>query len=120
MEPVITEYTFFIDKPLYRIESDEDGSSGICLLTNSFSVELRDRKNDLWVVVFSGSVLNSDGLLEFEPSPSNREDDFLSRTRFSRDEALDRAKKFIALHKEYRQDEAVEELRKVREANGRN
>lgn len=116
MEPVVTEYTFFLDKPLYRIETGEDGFSGICLLTDRLNVVLRDTEKDLWAVVYGGSVVNSDCKLELEPSPSNRDDDFLRRARCLKHAALMRAKKFIALHKEYCQPAASEELRQVREA----
>ncbi len=46
---------------------------------------------DTWAVRWLGRCLNSDGRWEFEPQPSSRTDDFLARTRWSRNEALRRA-----------------------------
>lgn len=43
----------------------------------------------LWCVAWRGRVLNRAGQWEYEPIPSEREDDFLERCRFaSADEAL--------------------------------
>ena len=50
------------------------------------------RGGGTWAVAQGGSVLAADGLWEWEPMPSSRTDDFIARTRFSLDEALDRAR----------------------------
>ncbi len=44
-----------------------------------------------WSVNDSGCVLNSDGKWECEPSPSNRTDDFIATTRFTLEEAWEKA-----------------------------
>jgi len=46
------------------------------------------RGPDKWVIVMDNMyVLNKKGQFEYEPMPSSRTDDFLSRTRFSFEEA---------------------------------
>lgn len=50
------------------------------------------RENGLWAASNGHSVLNQDNLWEYEPFSSNRSEDFLSRTRFSIQEALRRAR----------------------------
>jgi len=47
--------------------------------------------SDGWAVLWGGRCLNSDGAWEWEPNPSSRDDDFLGRCRFSREEAIHRA-----------------------------
>ena len=39
-------------------------------------------------------VINRDGEVEWEPSPSNRDDDFIERTRFELEEALTIAERY--------------------------
>lgn len=48
---------------------------------------------DSWAILLDGEVLNKDGTWEYEPSPSNRDDDFIARTRFTRDEAFARVER---------------------------
>lgn len=57
-------------------------------------VKVSWRGNDRWAVLKLGSCLNVYGEWEFEPSPSNRNDEFKERCRFTLDEALTRAKAF--------------------------
>lgn len=48
------------------------------------------RGDDRWVVSDSlGNVYNTDCQWEYEPSPSNRDKDFIARTRFSQDRAFE-------------------------------
>jgi hypothetical protein len=42
---------------------------------------------DVWAIRCLGECLNQNGEWEWEPSPSNRDEDFLARCRFSLDEA---------------------------------
>jgi hypothetical protein len=58
------------------------------------------RSDTTWAVVSrSGYVVNTDGELETEPSPSNRAKDFLDRTRVETiDDALARAKLYFQLY----------------------
>lgn len=54
----------------------------------------RGRDATKWAVVRNGLVLAKDGAWEYEPLPSNREDDFLARCRFdSIQEACDAVEK---------------------------
>lgn len=69
------EYTFS-DKYVYTLTVEERGEPG----------------DDRWCVKGLFQVLNRDGEWEREPSPSNREDDFLARCRFTEEEALRLAK----------------------------
>lgn len=46
---------------------------------------------DTWAVRHLSYCLNASGEWEFEPIPSSRDDDFLARTRWTRDEAIRRA-----------------------------
>ena len=56
----------------------------------------------LWAIGVEGSgVLSRDGFREYEPSPSNRSDEFKRQTRFKFDEAIQLAKEFILSHKPY-------------------
>ena len=80
------------EKSQYAIRYKVPSCDGICVF-----VEKRNFEKDLWVVKSEGSsaVLNTDGDLEYEMSPSNRSDDFIRRTRFSLDEAWKRGKKLV-------------------------
>lgn len=52
-----------------------------------------------WAIVLDRmEVLNKNGDAEWEPSPSNRDDEFLSRTRFTLDEAWAMVEGLIAKH----------------------
>lgn len=55
------------------------------------AIFIEDRGNGKWAVSNGCSVLATDGEWEYEPRPSNRDDDFLARTRFTLDEAKRRA-----------------------------
>lgn len=45
-------------------------------------LERRDPEKDCWAIIDAGFCLNTDGEWEWEPSPSNRDADFIERTRF--------------------------------------
>lgn len=62
-----------------------------------FQVRVVWRGRGLWAVQRGGfsQVLNDDDEWEFEASPSNRDDDFLERCRFSFEDAVARAKQAI-------------------------
>lgn len=51
------------------------------------------RGNDNWCVTDGFGCYRADGDREYEPQPSSRDDDFISRTRFPLDEALELAKR---------------------------
>jgi hypothetical protein len=57
----------------------------------SWEIRVELRGEDRWAVVHHKCCLNRDGEWEWEPSPSNRDDDFLDRCRFGREDALARA-----------------------------
>lgn len=46
------------------------------------------RGEDSWCIHHCGSCLNTDGEWEYEPMPSNREDDYIARTRYPLNEAF--------------------------------
>jgi hypothetical protein len=61
----------------------------------TLTVEQRDPEKDLWAVTDRFECLRADGTSEYEPLPSGREDDFLARTRFPLEEALEIAYKHV-------------------------
>lgn len=56
--------------------------------TEEVHVEPRDAERTQWAVCCLKRCLNVDGGWEWEPSPSNRDDDFIARTRFDRMTAI--------------------------------
>lgn len=63
----------------------------------SRDVRVESRGAGLWAIIDCGKVLNKDNELEYESLPSNRTDEFIERTRFTLDEALNRAAAFLKL-----------------------
>jgi hypothetical protein len=65
---------------------------------NDISIEMRGRNDGgtLWAVVRGRSTLNTEGYWEYEPMPSNRDDDYIARTRFTLEEAYARMKDALA------------------------
>lgn len=61
---------------------------------------LKRRGPDSWCITNGSSVLNTDFEMEWEPSPSNRDDDFILRTRFPLDEAFRQWNRFCAVRNE--------------------
>lgn len=60
------------------------------------SIVLRDRNPTRWAISLDGmGVLTRDLEDVYEPSPSNRTDEFIQNTRFSLEEAWELAEKFI-------------------------
>ncbi len=57
----------------------------------SYLITVEHRGDGRWAVLHTGACLSRDGEWDWEPSSSNREDDWLDNHRFSRQEALDRA-----------------------------
>jgi hypothetical protein len=53
------------------------------------------RGDDRWIVKHMTQVLNKKGEFEWEPSPSNRTEAFIKRTRFSFDEAFEKALEIV-------------------------
>lgn len=51
------------------------------------------RGGDNWCVTDGFGCYRADGEREYEPNPSSRDDDFIGRTRFSLDEALELARR---------------------------
>ncbi len=67
---------------------------------NSIYIENRDpfdigESNRKWIILKGkgGTCYNTYGEWEFEPMPSNRDDDFLKRCRYTFDEAVEIASK---------------------------
>jgi hypothetical protein len=54
----------------------------------SMTITVEWRGRDLWAVMRHGEALGADGKWDYEPSPSNREDDWLTTHRFDLDTAL--------------------------------
>lgn len=64
------------------------------------AIVLRDKNPNKWAVsVDRMGVVNRDLEDVYEPSPSNRTDDFKTNTRFSLEEAWELAEKFIEKYK---------------------
>lgn len=81
----VTTWTVYPDR------YDEYTFSDKCTWT--LTVEERgEPEDDSWAVKKMGSVLNREGEWEYEPSPSNRDDEFFARCRFTEAEALRLAK----------------------------
>ncbi len=60
------------------------------------SIVLRDRNPNKWAISLDGmGVLTRNFEYVYEPSPSNRSDEFIASTRFSLEEAWELAEKFI-------------------------
>ena len=98
-EHKIAEIVFPFDKPLLY-EYMEDNKIQQCMLHKHVTVSRRDCQEDIWVIeVGSGSVLNKNGAIEFEPS--NQTDDFIQRTRFSYDDAIKETQSMFAKCVEY-------------------
>ncbi|GAA4225990.1 hypothetical protein GCM10022254_09400 [Actinomadura meridiana] len=53
-----------------------------------FTITVEWRGGDLWAVLRYGECLGTDGKWDYEPRPSNREDDWLDAHRFDLDTAL--------------------------------
>ncbi len=65
------------------------------LSTGRNAVFVEDRGEMAWCVCDGSLCLNRDGEWEYEPLPSNRDDAFIARTRYSLDEAMTSAKAAI-------------------------
>ena len=58
-------------------------------------IAIERRGENLWcVTVFGGTVLDRDLNRHYEPSPSNRTDEFIAATRFDLDQAYSIAKRY--------------------------
>lgn len=55
-------------------------------------IHVQERGKNRWCVFKLGDVLNADGEWEYEPQASSRDEEFLERTRFSRETAIKLAK----------------------------
>lgn len=62
-----------------------------------FTIKVAWRGSDSWAVSDGFRVLSSTGEWDYEPSPSNRDDDFLAAHRFDLDTALALAKEHAPL-----------------------
>jgi len=75
------------------IEQLSERLSAVTQFQFSENLSIVWRGDNLWCVVDrSGLVLNADGEWEYEPNPSSRTDGFRARTRFSLEQAFERAK----------------------------
>ncbi len=62
----------------------------------TLEVVARPDGSDRFAIRNRGNCLNTDGLWEWEPSPSNRDDDFFKRCRFdSFEDAIKIAEKYL-------------------------
>lgn len=61
-----------------------------------YDVDVEYRGKGRWAVCWMGRCYDKDGVADYEPIPSSREDDWLDRFRFdSSDDALEVAKKVV-------------------------
>jgi len=81
----VTEYTL---SPLPLDHPDQQ-------LIYNWNLTVEWRGEDQWAVKHIGYTLRADGDWEYEPSPSSRDDDYLTRCRFARDTALGMARKAL-------------------------
>jgi hypothetical protein len=87
-----------------RLTRERDEALDILLKADSFvlgdiqgwPVSVVSRGTNKWAVSLSNEVLNAAGEWEREPQPSNRTDEFLSRTRFSFADAINRARSALS------------------------
>ena len=77
-DPVATQYT------ISPVPLDDDEQR----YADHFNVTVEWRGERLWAVVNGGYTLTAAGNWEYEPRPSSREDDYLTRCRFDLDTAL--------------------------------
>ena len=77
-------------------------------------VELRGK--DKWCVLLYGYVLNNKNKWEYEPSPSSRGDDFINRTRYNLETAVELAR--TANERNMLELSEIEEKEKKRKKNG--
>lgn len=83
-----------------ELEGERDFAHEMLLLADRFKVGEKhghpvwviSRGPNSWAVWDGAFVLNSDGDWEFEPFPSNRDEDFITRTRWAFSDALLRAR----------------------------
>ena len=60
------------------------------------TISIEYRGEEAWAIVIDNmNVLNRDGAAEYEPMPSSRDDEFIARTRFTLEEAWERAEALI-------------------------
>lgn len=81
--PPVTQYTYAW--PRFEHLNVEVSRVG------AFVLGTFDLSADVWAVRWLGRCINERGEWEFEPSPSNRDDDFKERTRFPVEKAKDLA-----------------------------
>lgn len=71
----------------YKLKSDYEGMNPSSMTFHRMNSPFYD--GEKWAVRMGGNCLNKEGEWEWEPSPSNREDDFYSRCRFeSKEDAI--------------------------------
>jgi hypothetical protein len=63
----------------------------------SFTLKVEYRGHGRWAVLDGPYALNADGVKDYEPRPSSREDDWLAAHRFDLEQALAIAKKAAPL-----------------------
>lgn len=81
----VTKYTISV----FAEGDDPEGHIGL----SSWALEVAYRGRNLWAVLHQGYCLSKDGSWDYEPSVTNREDDYLAMHRFNLSEALERARK---------------------------
>lgn len=69
------------------------------------AVERRSLDEDVWAVTDGGgSVYNTDGVFEYEPLPSSRDEEFYARTRFTLKKAMEIAENLFPMTLKMRYD----------------
>ena len=58
-------------------------------------IRVEFRGDNRWAITRDGSCLNRLGEWEYEPLPSSRDEEYLGRNRYSRDEAIEIASDYI-------------------------
>jgi hypothetical protein len=85
-----------LEEEIRQLRSRNDYLEDLLISASEFKITsfmyVQERGRGTWCVFNLGDVLNADSEWEYEPTPSNRDEAFLERTRFDRDTALRLAK----------------------------
>lgn len=85
----MTDHTAIVQPTRYEVSIFPETSEH----RRHFTITVEWRGDDRWAVLNSPYCLGTDGVWQYEPRPSSREDEWLATHRFTLDTALDMAKR---------------------------